>query len=140
MFVPVLICCLVNSALSVDILAVFPHTGKSHFDVFEPLVLALADRGHRLTVVSFFPQKFYVPNYTDISLVGLAPLRINQVKFEDVSSGFSDFTYMFETSVRMCEKILQFPPVQKLVEGNAKFDLVILEMFNSDCFLSLPYK
>lgn len=133
-------CCLFNSVLPADILALFPHTGKSHFDVFEPLVLALASRGHRITVVSFYPQKNRVPNYTDVSLVGLEPLRVSQVKFESVENSIIDFMAMSEMATYTCEKILKFPPVRKLLDDDAKFDLVILEIFNSDCFLSIVYK
>lgn len=130
-------CLLVDWTLSADILAVFPHTGKSHFDVFEPLVLALAARGHSLTVISFYPQKSAVTNYKDISLVGIAPLRVSQVEIPSVENSILDSMSMNEMATSTCEKVLQFKPVQQLLEDHIKFDLIILEIFNSDCFLSL---
>ncbi|KAG8272890.1 UDP-glucuronosyltransferase 1-1 [Homalodisca vitripennis] len=128
------------SVLSADILAVFPHTGKSHFDVFEPLVLALAAKEHQVTVISFYPQKTAVANYTDISLVGLVPLRLNQVQFDQVENPILDLISMSRMGLDMCEKILKFQPVKSLLDSNAKFDLIIIELFNTDCFLSLVHK
>lgn len=131
---------LLDSALSANILAVFPHTGKSHFDVYEPLVLALAGRGHSLTVLSFYPQKTPVPNYTDISLVGLVPLRVNQVQFSLVENSLSDFISMAEMGSEMCEKILTFPKVRESLTAEKRFDLAIVEFFNTNCFLGLVHK
>ncbi|XP_049787775.1 UDP-glucosyltransferase 2-like [Schistocerca cancellata] len=50
------------------ILAAVPLRSASHFRVLQPLLRALADRGHHLTVISHFPQQPPPPNYTDISL------------------------------------------------------------------------
>uniref|UniRef100_A0A1B6L8F2 UDP-glucuronosyltransferase n=1 Tax=Graphocephala atropunctata TaxID=36148 RepID=A0A1B6L8F2_9HEMI len=140
MFRFILLGCFLGSVISADILAVFPHTGKSHFDVFEPLVLALAARGHRVTVLSFYPQKTVVANYTDISLVGLVPLRLNQVQFNEVESPIPDLISMSRMGLEMCEKILTFRPVRDLLNSEVKFDLIIVELFNTDCFLSLVHK
>lgn len=136
----IIIFSLLGSSLSAEILAVFPHTGKSHFDVYEPLALALAAKGHSLTVISFYPQKTPVPNYTDISLVGLVPLRLNQVQFKQVENSLSDFISMAEMGLEMCEKILTFPKVQELLNSEKKFDLAIVEFFNTNCFLGLVHK
>lgn len=131
---------LLCSAFSANILAIFPHTGKSHFDVYEPLVLALAGRGHSLTVLSFYPQKTPVPNYTDINLVGLVPLRVNQVQFSSVENSVSDFISMAEMGLEMCEKILTFPKVRESLTAERRFDLAIVEFFNTNCFLGLVHK
>ncbi|XP_049832176.1 UDP-glucosyltransferase 2-like isoform X2 [Schistocerca gregaria] len=50
------------------ILAAVPMRSASHFRVLQPLLRALAHRGHHLTVISHFPQQPPPPNYTDISL------------------------------------------------------------------------
>ena len=62
--------CCVSLISSSKILALSPYIGKSHFDVFEPFVKELAARGHQVLVLTHFPQKYPVANYTDVSLVG----------------------------------------------------------------------
>ncbi|KAG8272882.1 UDP-glucuronosyltransferase 1-1 [Homalodisca vitripennis] len=132
--------CFLGSALSANILAVFPHPGKSHFDVFEPLVLELAARGHQMTVMSFYPQKTPVANYTDISLVGTSPLRLNRVKIGGGDDTMSDTFSVSNVGLHLCSKIFKSKPVLDLLESDARFDLIILEMFDSDCFLGLVHK
>ena len=55
-----------QGAHGAKILGVFPLPGKSHFAVSSSLMKELANRGHQVTVVSPFPEKSPVPNYTDI--------------------------------------------------------------------------
>uniref|UniRef100_A0A1B6FW51 UDP-glucuronosyltransferase n=1 Tax=Cuerna arida TaxID=1464854 RepID=A0A1B6FW51_9HEMI len=140
MFLCLLFSCLLSHALCSDILALFPHTGKSHFAVFEPLVLALAARGHQVTVISFYPQNTAVENYTDISLVGLVPQRVNNVQFAQVENPARNYISMSRMGIEICEKILQFRPVRELLDSDASFDLLILELFYSDCLLGLAHK
>lgn len=52
------------------ILGLFPHPGASHFHVFYPIMRGLAEAGHSVTVVSYFPTKYPHPRYTDILLDG----------------------------------------------------------------------
>ncbi|XP_054259226.1 UDP-glycosyltransferase UGT5-like isoform X2 [Macrosteles quadrilineatus] len=137
---PLVVSCVLAHALSADILAVFPHTGKSHFDVFEPLVLALADRGHHVTVISFYPQRQTVKNITDISLVGLVPLRVNQVRFDDIETPFTDFISMATMGLDMCEKILSHSTVKGFLRADKKVDAILIEFFNTNCFFSLAHK
>jgi hypothetical protein len=52
-----------------NILAFFPLPIYSHFSGFNPLFLELADRGHRVTVVSPFQPKGTVPStYKHVSI------------------------------------------------------------------------
>lgn len=44
-----------------SILAVFPFAGPSHFAMFGRLMKGLAEKGHELDVVSYFPQKTPIP-------------------------------------------------------------------------------
>lgn len=129
---------LLGSAFSVDILAVFPHTGKSHFDVFKPLILSLAERGHSLTVLSFFPQEPPVPNLTDISLVGVAPLMVEQITFDNLTGlgPLDNFLWVSEFGFETCKDVIQSKQVHDLEQSGRKFDLLILEIFNTDCFFS----
>lgn len=129
---------LLSPAFSADILAVFPHTGKSHFDVFEPFILRLAERGHALTVLSFFPQKTSVVNLTDISLVGVAPIFVEKVNFDGLKGlgPLDNFIWVNQFGVETCKDVIQSKQVQNLLKSGRKFDLLILELFNTDCFFS----
>lgn len=49
------------------ILGLFPHPGVSHFQFFHPVMKALAEAGHEVTVVSHFPVKEPIENYKDES-------------------------------------------------------------------------
>lgn len=55
-----------------NILVFAPMPFKSHFNGFQPLFKELANRGHNLTVMSTFPLKKPLTNYTDI------PITVNE--------------------------------------------------------------
>lgn len=52
------------------ILGLFPHPGLSHFKVFHPIMRGLANDGHHVTVVSYFPDDNPLPNYQDLRFEG----------------------------------------------------------------------
>ncbi|XP_012257815.2 UDP-glycosyltransferase UGT5-like [Athalia rosae] len=126
------------------ILGVFPHPGKSHYDVFAPLIEELARRGHDLTVLSHFPSKEKLPNYKDISLVGETGIYLNVVELSMLNHGPFHAIYelaMLKTmAVAGCASILEKPDVKKLINSDEKFDLVIVEAFNTDCPLGFVHK
>jgi len=135
--------CCVSLISSSRILALFPYIGKSHFDVFEPFVKELAARGHQVVVLSHFPQKYPVANYTDISLVGSVTIDSkDRVDLESISgiaglkTAVKEVTQFLET----CDKMLSFHKVQELLKSEEKFDLVITETFLTDCFLPFVHK
>jgi glucuronosyltransferase len=57
-----------HEAHGARILAIFPLPAKSHFAVSSALLKELANRGHQVTVLSPFPEKSPIPNYTDIEI------------------------------------------------------------------------
>lgn len=61
-------CVVVKSA---KILAIFPSPGYSQYFVAEPLLTHLAQRGHEITLMSFFKPKQPVNNITPIEISGL---------------------------------------------------------------------
>ncbi|KAJ0175792.1 hypothetical protein K1T71_008951 [Dendrolimus kikuchii] len=132
------------------ILGLFPHTGKSHQMVFDPLLRRLAERGHHVTVVSFFPLKNPPANYTDISLEGIAILGLETfdlsfyeqsnklLKFlhlEKVVKQISEFTPLADMALNVCSKLVSFAPLAEALKQ--EYDLVFVENFNSDCMLGL---
>ncbi|CAH2108579.1 unnamed protein product [Euphydryas editha] len=139
----------VNTA---NILGLFPHTGKSHHMVFEPLLHKLAERGHNLTVASFYPAKNPPPNYHDISFQGMFELRLESFDlnvFETpnimnkiprlgrMMTQVLQFRPFAVASLSICEKLVNFSPLSNALKGD--YDAVILENFTSDCMLGLLY-
>jgi glucuronosyltransferase len=122
------------------ILAFFPHVGKSHHDVYAPYLRHLAARGHQVVVVSHFPQETTLPNITHISIKGSVPMASKEViSFKEVASvgptlNAIVLSYMADIH---CKSIMPLAQVQQLV--NHKFDLIITELFNTDCFLGLVH-
>lgn len=126
------------------ILAVFSHIGKSHFDVLEPYFEEIAARGHQILVISHFPRKRPVPNYKDIDLRGTHSINktvhilsfSDMMKMDQISSALALSAWGAEG----CEKALELPDVQNILNSDEKFDLLVTEMFNTDCFLAFAHK
>lgn len=57
-----------------NILGLFPHPGISHSHFFRPIMRALAEKGHDVTVVSHFPDSAPHQNYKDLPLTKTQPL------------------------------------------------------------------
>ncbi|XP_068632422.1 UDP-glucosyltransferase 2-like isoform X3 [Battus philenor] len=132
------------------ILGLFPYTGKSHQMVFEPLLRTLAEKGHHVTTVSFFPLKNPPANYTDVSLEGLASLGLESfdlASYEEpnlllqipivrgIVKQVMDFHPLADMSLEVCGKALDWPPLIEALKSN--YDVVIVENFSSDCMLGL---
>lgn len=133
------------------ILGVFGHFGKSHFDVFKPLVEELARRGHHVTVVSHFPRsenakaKEPLPTYRDISLldpeygiyVDIIDLHmINHTIFRMLSE-LVMLRFMADAS---CKIGLNHPATKEFLQSDEKFDVILTENFNTDCFLGFVHR
>lgn len=132
---------LFNGVLTLNILGVFPYSGKSHFFVFQPYLLELVNRGHNLTVISYFPQEKPIPNYHDISLAEKS--KILEDVFPIYRSYWGIFMislFLINTGIENCEILLADKNVQNLWKSETKFDLVIVEQFNSDCALGLAHR
>lgn len=142
----VLFCACVSS---LKILAIFPYTGKSHHYVIDPLVNALAEKGHDVTVISHFPPK--TPNGTrkDIILTSEAGHSEDVIDLRDFEAipkllsmvqvvVESEFLYQFGKEI--CEVLLMNEEVLKLVKSGQKFDVALIEQFNSDCLLGIVHK
>lgn len=124
------------------ILCLFPHVAKSHFIMAEALLKGLAAKGHQVTMISHFPQKTPIPNYRDISLVGSMPEFVSQIPLNMVATGYVHTTigllaYMGYIN---CENTMEFPAMKKFIAENEKFDLIITELFNTDCLLGYVYR
>lgn len=66
--VAVLMCYITVPSLGYRILGLFPIPVSSHFTFIHPVMRGLAEAGHNVTVVSYFPDPYPLENYTDITL------------------------------------------------------------------------
>ncbi|KAF5302668.1 hypothetical protein FQA39_LY19052 [Lamprigera yunnana] len=127
-----------------NILGIFPHTGKSHFNIFEPLMKALVRKGHNVTVISHFPQKDVLKNYEDISLKGTFPILTNSFNIDGFSQSnlvrHYEFLRLLQMGQENCENVLTSHAIESFLKDNRKFDLTIIEYFFNDCFLGIAYK
>ncbi|CAG9788161.1 unnamed protein product [Diatraea saccharalis] len=130
-----------NIVYSLNILGIFPYEGKSHFFVFKPYLEELAKRGHNVTVISYFPQSDPVENYNDISLAGKTKLL--QEVFP-ISRSYWMFVhislFLFNYGSANCRTLLANEQVQNLWKTKRKFDVIVVELFNSDCSLGLAHQ
>lgn len=127
------------------ILGIFGHLGKSHFDMFKPLLEELAYRGHEITVLSYFPRTKNakmmkpLPNYKDIDLVDpKIGVYMNIIDLQQISHSFrllNELLMLKSMADFACSTSLRNPAIKELLRSDEKFDLIITENFNTDCFL-----
>lgn len=96
----------------------------------------LAKRGHQVDVVTHFPLKKPIPNYTDISLEGSLPHVVNNVTASDIK-GFGSLSVAALTYIAGTEncKLLDHPKMRELIENppqDPPYDIVIVEVLK--CF------
>ncbi|PSN55494.1 UDP-glucuronosyltransferase 2A3 [Blattella germanica] len=127
------------------ILVILPTVVKSHFTTVEPYLKALAVRGHQLTVFGHFPLKESIPNYMDFVIdddkkefgeekgIDIERVLVNMNPFINVQN-------LNKFGVSSCESVLSQPKVQELIKSKKNFDVVIHDVFHTDCFLAFAYK
>ncbi|XP_049533781.1 UDP-glucosyltransferase 2-like isoform X1 [Anopheles darlingi] len=127
------------------ILGLFPHPGLSHFKVFYPVMRGLAEVGHNVTVVSYFPDKDPLPNYQDLPFEGQEILtnsfslqHFNGRRFID---NFVEFFELAAWGVGSCQAALNSPALDKVLQSHQTdpYDLVIMEMFATDCMAGVSW-
>ncbi|XP_069681762.1 UDP-glycosyltransferase UGT5-like isoform X5 [Periplaneta americana] len=127
-----------------QILAAFPYSGRSHFKVFEYYLEELANRGHEVVVLSPFPREQPISKYKDINLKEnvTASTSVFGLTLADVGRGsqIESILKLSKWGVEACRKTFKHPLVQKLLNSNEKFDVMLAEPFNTDCFLAFGYK
>ncbi|XP_044592520.1 UDP-glucosyltransferase 2-like isoform X3 [Cotesia glomerata] len=130
-----------------QVLGIFPLNSRSHFVFFEQLSKGLARRGHKVDVISTFPQKIACLNYTDIEIPAAIPKLVNSLTYEfaqenlNVNSDQVHFFAQIPGNV-VCEKGFQNQVVLDLIEKrlrNTAYDLVITEIFAAHCFMAFGH-
>ncbi|KDR22772.1 hypothetical protein L798_15644, partial [Zootermopsis nevadensis] len=134
-----------DEAYCANILAVFSVPAPSHMALKSALLTELAAKGHHVTVISSFPEKVSVPNYTDIPVLSQEFVKIgmNDRKVYDFvhQNALMMQIRFWQIAGDMCSEILSDKRVQELIDStDLHFDVIILEAFFSDCFLPFGYK
>ncbi|XP_020710323.2 UDP-glucosyltransferase 2-like [Athalia rosae] len=120
------------------ILGIFPLEIPDHFVMYQEVLKGLADRGHKVDVVSPYGLKRSHENYTTlINLAGKSSAMKNNLtglSVKNVGGDYSPDTY----GNKICE-LLDLPDFQSLVKTPPKdppYDLVIAELFYANCYLA----
>ncbi|XP_076063027.1 UDP-glucosyltransferase 2-like [Oratosquilla oratoria] len=135
----VVLACVVLSALgdlppperSYKILILLPVASKSHRNVFMPIANALADRGHKVVMLSNLPPTTKHPNIHEVchGLKDFDTDSINVFEIRKQSPGvFGHFQAVLPPIAR---KLYHVPSVKNLYERRKEFDIIIINhMFN----------
>uniref|UniRef100_A0A8D8UJ23 Glucuronosyltransferase n=1 Tax=Cacopsylla melanoneura TaxID=428564 RepID=A0A8D8UJ23_9HEMI len=137
-----LICLILDNVRGFRILVLCPHISRSHFTIFEAIAKGLTDHGHVVDVLSHFPQSSKVLNYNDISVAGSMKLQTNDLLITDISfhNPVSDFFFIHQMGEDTCNSVMSTKAALDLLHSNKKYDLIITEVFNTDCFLGFVHK
>ncbi|XP_029344441.1 UDP-glucuronosyltransferase 2B15-like [Acyrthosiphon pisum] len=126
-----------------DILAFFPLPIYSHFSGFNPLFLELANRGHRVTVVSPFYQKGDVP--TNYRHVLIPNVKIQSTRSPmDIRHRHNRLINMISVRLSMMRLVTRTLELNEtrafLNDTQYAFDLVLIECWYSDIYLAIGHR
>lgn len=141
----------VRRSAGLDVLAIFPFSGKSHYQMFRVVSDALVARGHDVTVVSHFPETRPTDGgggggrktgtRVDYSLAGTVPVYEN-FTVDDVAddgSGYlRQFLVILQDGVDNCEGVFSSGRLDRLVRSRARFDVVLVEVSTSGGVARVP--
>lgn len=145
MLLLLIISCLKFEVHAGNILVLLPHYGYSHFKVYYPILQKLAEKGHRLTVITHIPNPNPHPNYRELLLGGKE--TINAANIDEFTPGrslkilFMEYLDLHYEGQESCEIFYKSGHVEKVLDYHAKrpFDLILTEYFNSDCQMGVAY-
>ncbi|KAF2882091.1 hypothetical protein ILUMI_24094 [Ignelater luminosus] len=129
---------------SYRILGLFPLPSKSHMVMFEALMKGLAEKGHQVDVLSHFLQEKPIPRYKDISVRGTVPIYVNNYSIPFIQERLRSYSRVLEfifvdAGTGICRNVLHSPTVRELKNTKKKYDLIIAEIFGTDCFLGFAH-
>lgn len=144
LFITLLQTLLINDVTPSKILGIFPFCAKSHYIMFEPLMIELARRGHEVVVISGFPQEEPLPGLIDINGTGYLSTAVNALdigEHQKVPNNVFNVLYYMYIFIDDINKLFDIPEVKKLIDSdNESFDLIITELFNNDVTLGFVNK
>ncbi|XP_047498158.1 UDP-glucosyltransferase 2-like isoform X1 [Penaeus chinensis] len=117
------------------VLFLAPISSKSHKNLYMGVAEALADRGNQVTLVSPFRPSKTRENLREILVPGISIHDYIPNLFTGKTAGPMA---LMSASPALCSEALAKEEVQDLLKE--KFDVVLLSMFISHCFLSIVHK
>lgn len=126
---------------SYDILGIFHFPARSSVVTFQPLLKKLVEDGHNVTILTNHALKGIRGNYREIQLGGASAAQ-KFGSFDDFSDGRWD-SYMCARDIgiiskKLCKLIFSIKDVQDLY--NSHFDLVIVQIFQTECIYQIAKK
>lgn len=122
-----------------NILAIFNFPARSTLVTFAPLFRELAERGHNITVVSNIKFEGIKKNYRNIILGGDAHFTGTETlsNLAKIPHGRLDkymSPRMLENfSEKLCSVLFESKEVEDLYKKQNKFDLVVVDIFQTEC-------
>ncbi|XP_069693600.1 UDP-glycosyltransferase UGT5-like isoform X1 [Periplaneta americana] len=137
-----LVCSGLQAVHNAKILAIFNLASPSHYIFNRALILALAERGHQVTVISQDQEKKPVPNVKSILLEDIYNSAQESVDYDSFTqmSLWDAVGILFDWGSTMCEKQIQTKGAQTLLNSTEKFDLIITEVAWGECFFGFIHK
>lgn len=143
--IAILFCFFSGQAVSASfsILGIFPLPVKSHYIVFDSLMMNLAKRGHNVTVYNTFPKNYSSSNYAEVSLENCFRVPHENVYALDDTFERTRLSFSRLDTARIIlpseESILNCKPLLDLRNSKGSFDLLITETFLHDFFTLYGY-
>ncbi|KAJ8676537.1 hypothetical protein QAD02_012324 [Eretmocerus hayati] len=125
---------------SYRILAIFPHSLRSHKNVLEPMVKALVQRGHKVDIISsYFTNQF--SNFTNI--IDLPrPDTPPSMDYKTISAPNREVGWLDVINRKMCD-LLGHPRIAKLIQkppNNPPYDLILVHLLTGyQCLAAIGY-
>ncbi|XP_066941903.1 UDP-glycosyltransferase UGT5-like [Macrobrachium rosenbergii] len=120
---------------SYKILMLLPMGSKSHRNVFMPLAEALADRGHKVDMLTSYDVQHQNPNIREI------PHRLPHYPdpsvnfFNEVKKKTGMISALKDRLCKMARDIYRVPHVKELYRKRKEYDLIVLDhLFNEFCY------
>ncbi|XP_065222654.1 UDP-glucosyltransferase 2-like [Planococcus citri] len=126
---------------SANILGIATYDGNSHWLVMQAVFNALANAGHQVTVIT--PNSKSTANVSLIDISKSLPPRRNAFTFDFIRPEYErpylTLNVLPSLSLGQCDKAHRLPEVRRLLNGERKFDVVISEVFGTDCDAVFAY-
>ncbi|XP_065218999.1 UDP-glycosyltransferase UGT5-like isoform X2 [Planococcus citri] len=124
----------VASVSSYNILGLFPLPMKSHYLVFDALMIELSRRGHNVTNYNTFVKNYSMSNYHEVDITHCfdAPDMSNLLTCSKGPPKPGHFMLKVHQSYDQITKCI---PLMNLLNTTVKYDVIITEIFNTEFFV-----
>ena len=134
--------CVATSPYKILVLNPFP--GRSHSMSVLRITEGLIQKGHQVTSVGYFPVETSVPNYVHKNLTKAENVYVSFFNLSSFTGSrvqrWNVMKIVHQYSSTICGTDFASDSVRKLANEISNFDVIIIPMFCTDCFLSFMYK